>query len=67
MASGMFIETIRSEGPAHLSYLIGHGGRAAVIDPRRDCRIYIEKALAHWARIACIFETHRNDLEEKRV
>jgi hydroxyacylglutathione hydrolase len=61
MASGMFIETIRSEGLAHLSYLIGHGGKAAVIDPRRDFRIYIEKALGHGARIDCIFETHRNE------
>jgi hydroxyacylglutathione hydrolase len=61
MASGMFIEIIRSEGLAHLSYLIGHGGKAAVIDPRRDCLIYIEKALGHGARIDCIFETHRNE------
>jgi hydroxyacylglutathione hydrolase len=61
MATGMFIETIRSEGLAHLSYLIGHGGKAAVIDPRRDCRIYIERALRHGARIDYIFETHRNE------
>jgi hydroxyacylglutathione hydrolase len=57
----MFVETIRSEGLAHLSYLIGHGGKAAVIDPRRDCQIYIEKALRHEAKIAYIFETHRNE------
>ena len=61
MATSMFIEIIRSEGLAHLSYLIGHRGKAAVIDPRRDCRIYIEKALVHGARIDFIFETHRNE------
>jgi hydroxyacylglutathione hydrolase len=61
MASSMFLDTIRSEGLAHLSYLIGHDGKAAVIDPRRDCRIYIEKAFRHGAKIECIFETHRNE------
>jgi glyoxylase-like metal-dependent hydrolase (beta-lactamase superfamily II) len=32
MAPGMFLETIRSPGLSHLSYLIGHQGHAAVID-----------------------------------
>ena len=40
----MMIHAIKSEGLAHLSYLIGDGGKAAVIDPRRDCRCYIEMA-----------------------
>jgi hydroxyacylglutathione hydrolase len=31
----MFLEKIRSEGLSHLSYLIGHQGRAAVIDQIR--------------------------------
>lgn len=57
----MFIETIKSEGLAHLSYLIGGGGEAAVIDPRRDCEIYIQHAHAHGVRITHIFETHRNE------
>jgi hydroxyacylglutathione hydrolase len=35
----MFLEKIHSEGLSHLSYIIGHGGRAAVIDPRRDCDV----------------------------
>jgi len=61
MPSSMFLEIIRSEGLAHLSYLIGHGDKAAVIDPRRDCRIYAQKALGHGARIKYIFETHRNE------
>lgn len=36
----MFIEKIKSEGLAHLSYLLGDADEAAVVDPRRDCEIY---------------------------
>ncbi len=57
----MFIEKIKTEGLAHLSYLIGAGGKAAVIDPRRDCEIYVEMAAARDCRITHIFETHRNE------
>ena len=42
MAPGMFLETIRSQGLSHLSYIIGHKGHAAVIDPRRDCHVYVD-------------------------
>jgi hydroxyacylglutathione hydrolase len=61
MASGMFLETVRSPGLSHLSYLIGHQGRAAVIDPRRDCDIYVDMANRRGASIDYIFETHRNE------
>ena len=37
-------EIVKSEGIAHKSYFIGSNGTAAVIDPRRDCDIYIEIA-----------------------
>jgi hydroxyacylglutathione hydrolase len=57
----MFIEKIKSEGLAHLSYLIGSGGEAAVVDPRRDCDLYVEMAAASGCRITHIFETHRNE------
>ncbi len=57
----MFLETVRSEGLAHLSYLIGDGGEAFVIDPRRDCEPYLAIADRHEARITRIFETHRNE------
>jgi len=57
----VLLETIHSEGLAHLSYLLVHKGKAAVIDPRRDCRIYMDKARRQGARIALIFETHRNE------
>ncbi len=57
----MFFETIRTEGLAHQSYLFGADGEAAVIDPRRDCGIYLERAAAHEVTITRIFETHRNE------
>lgn len=61
MASGMVLEKVKSAGLAHLSYLIGHQGRGAVIDPRRDCRVYVEMAHSRGMRIDYIFETHRNE------
>ncbi|MCB9539582.1 MAG: MBL fold metallo-hydrolase [Myxococcales bacterium] len=57
----MFHETFHDDGLAHLSYLVGDGGAAAVIDPRRDCDTYIERALAHGAQITHVFETHRHE------
>ena len=57
----MLLEKIKTPGLSHLSYLVGSGGQAAVIDPRRDCAIYIEKARAAGLEITQIFETHRNE------
>jgi hydroxyacylglutathione hydrolase len=57
----MFLEKFRSEGLSHLSYIIGHGGRAAVVDPRRDCEIYFDIASRNGTAITHIFETHRNE------
>jgi len=50
-----------SDGIAHNSYLVGSGGKAAVIDPRRDCDIYLETARENELVITRIFETHRNE------
>ena len=57
----MILEKIKTPGLSHLSYLVGSGGQAAVIDPRRDCEIYLEKARAEGLRITHILETHRNE------
>ena len=43
---------------AHASYLIGSEGEAAVVDPQRDVRIYLDAARQHGLRIAHIIETH---------
>ncbi|MGB5482904.1 MBL fold metallo-hydrolase [Parasphingorhabdus sp.] len=57
----MLLKKIKTPGLSHLSYLIGSGGKAAVIDPRRDCDIYVELARAEGLEITHIFETHRNE------
>jgi len=57
----MIFERIKSEGIAHNSYLIGSKNEAAVIDPRRDCQIYVDLAQQKGLRIRYIFETHRNE------
>ena len=57
----MLFERIEAKGLAHYSYLIGAGTEAIVIDPRRDCDIYVRKATGEGIRIAHILETHRNE------
>lgn len=57
----MFVEKVKTEGLAHLSYVVGSQGKAAIIDPRRDCEIYINIANEYECNITCIFETHRNE------
>jgi hydroxyacylglutathione hydrolase len=57
----MFLKPIKTEGLAHFSYLIGDGGKAAVIDPRRDCAIYVDIARRHGLEITHVLETHRNE------
>lgn len=42
--SMMILEKVKSEGLAHLSYIMGDGDEAIVIDPRRDCEIYLDIA-----------------------
>ena len=57
----MLFERIVSEGLSHYSYLIGDKNEALVIDPRRDCSVYVKKASSAGMRIAHILETHRNE------
>lgn len=57
----MFLEVVRTPGLAHLSYLLGDGGLAAVVDPRLDVEVYLRHARRHDVRIALVFETHRNE------
>jgi len=57
----MILETIKSEGLAHLSYFVGSINEAIVIDPRRDCQVYIDIAQRKGMAIKNIFETHRNE------
>lgn len=57
----MFLEKIKSPGIAHLSYILGAGNDAVVIDPRRDGEIYCDIASREGVNIKAIFETHRNE------
>ena len=57
----MIFERIKSEGLAHLSYFIGSGDEAVVIDPRRDCEVYANIARREGMRMKHILETHRNE------
>ncbi len=57
----MSIVRVVSEGLAHFSYLIANEGTASVIDPRRDCDIYLDLARKAGVQITRIFETHRNE------
>ena len=56
----MLLETVKSEGLAHLSYVLGDDsqGVCVVIDPRRDVSIYLDIARRNNCRITHIFETH---------
>jgi hydroxyacylglutathione hydrolase len=55
------LEIVKSKGIAHKSYFLGSNGSATVIDPRRDCDIYIDIAEKNNMKIEYIFETHRNE------
>ena len=57
----MKLQTVKSEGLAHNSYFLVDQGEAAVVDPRRDCEIYIQLAKEECAEIKYILETHRNE------
>lgn len=57
----MLFEKIKSDGLAHLSYFLGSGSEACVIDPRRDIEVYLDLAHRSGMQITHIFETHRNE------
>ncbi len=57
----MLLQRFETKGLAHYSYLLGDAGRAVVIDPRRDCDVYIDAANSEGLRIAHVLETHRNE------
>ncbi len=57
----MLIEKVKSEGLSHNSYFIGSGNQAIIIDPRRDCQIFIDMAQQEEMTIKAVFETHRNE------
>ncbi len=57
----MIFERLKSKVVSHLSYLIGAGTEAFIVDPQRDVQPYIQLAKKHGVNIKYIFETHRNE------
>lgn len=57
----MIFERLKSKVVSHLSYLIGVGTEAFVVDPQRDVQPYLDLAKKHGVNIKYIFETHRNE------
>ena len=57
----MIFERIKTPGIAHVAYLIGNKGEAAVVDPRRDISEYVQLARKHKATIKYVIETHRQE------
>ena len=57
----MIVEKFKSNIVAHLSYFIGSESAAVVVDPERDCQIYLKVAQRENTQIKYIFETHRNE------
>ena len=54
----MIIQQFFVNGLAHSSYLLGGSKTCAVIDPRRDVRIYLDTAKTMGLKITHILETH---------
>ncbi|TRO48567.1 MBL fold metallo-hydrolase, partial [Candidatus Bathyarchaeota archaeon] len=61
MEGRMFFEKVKSEIVSQLSYFVGSGTDAFVVDPRRDCQVYVDIAKREGMNIRQIFETHRNE------
>lgn len=56
----MYFEQITTPGLGCFSYLIGCplAGVMAVVDPKRDIEVYLERADSHGMRVTHIFDTH---------
>jgi glyoxylase-like metal-dependent hydrolase (beta-lactamase superfamily II) len=57
-AGGATVVQVRRRGKGCLSYLVGVGGAAAVIDPSSDIAEYVTRANARGWRIGHVFDTH---------
>lgn len=57
----MIFERIKTPGIAHVAYLIGNKGEAAIVDARRDVEEYVTLARKHKVTIKYSIETHRQE------
>jgi hydroxyacylglutathione hydrolase len=57
----LHFERFKTPGIAHVAYLFGDKGEAAVVDPRRDVDEYLKVAREKKLTIKFILETHRQE------
>ena len=57
-AGGVRVVQVRRRGKGCLSYVVGAGDEAFVIDPSIDADVYVEVAAEHGWRIVRVFDTH---------
>jgi hydroxyacylglutathione hydrolase len=57
----MFFSRIKTPGIAHVAYVIADGGRAAIVDPRRDVDEYLDVLKANDLTLTYVLETHRQE------
>jgi hydroxyacylglutathione hydrolase len=57
----MFFQRIKTPGIAHSAYVLGEGGEAVVVDPRRDVDEYLRLARENDLTIKYVLETHRQE------
>jgi hydroxyacylglutathione hydrolase len=57
----VLFQRIESTGLAHYSYLVGDGGEALIIDPRRDVDVYEKVLREAGCSLKYVLETHRNE------
>ena len=56
----MFFRQLLHDDLGCASYLVGGGGRAAVVDPRWEIEEYLALAEANGLELACVLETHNH-------
>ncbi|MBK8907118.1 MAG: MBL fold metallo-hydrolase [Rhodospirillales bacterium] len=57
----MFFQRIKTPGIAHVAYIIADGGRAVVVDPRRDVDEYLAVLKDNDLSLEYVIETHRQE------
>jgi hydroxyacylglutathione hydrolase len=57
----MYFQAIKTEGLAHVAYLLGSEGEALVVDPRRDVDVYLDVLRAQGLRLRYVLQTHRQE------
>jgi hydroxyacylglutathione hydrolase len=57
----VFFQKFKTEGLAHVAYLLADGSEAILVDPRRDVEEYLRVARANQLTIKYVLETHRQE------